>query len=110
MIIKQANSTTTGQVTCLVQKDCADLEIKIIRAGIADIPNRFERITRTDKNGRFDFKGIPHMMTLNVYVEKKHFCWMRQMMTVTLDRLKYQTAVEFVQKGFEFSYRSSNQF
>ena len=59
-----------------MKEDCAGLEIKMIRAGIANIPDRFETITRTDENGRFDFKGVPHI-TLNVYVEKKHFCWVR---------------------------------
>lgn len=106
IIIKQTNSTTSGSVTCLVPADCAGLEIKMIRAGIADIPDRFERITYTDENGRFDFSGVPQGMTLNIYVEKKHFCWVRQMLTVSLDRLKTQQKVEFVQRGFEFTYKS----
>ena len=59
----------------------------MVRAGIADIPDRYESITYTDENGKFDFQGVPHM-TLNVFVERKHFCWQRGMLQVTLDRLK----------------------
>ena len=51
----------------------------MVRAGIADIPDRYESITYTDKDGNFDFKGVPHM-TLNVFVERKHFCWQRGML------------------------------
>ena len=57
--IQQANSTAYGFVKCLKQEDCADLEIKMVRAGIANVPDRFNTVTRTDKDGYFDFKGIP---------------------------------------------------
>ena len=66
----------------------------MIRAGIADVPDRYQSITHTDDNGKFDFGGVP-FLTLNVYVEKKHFCWERHMQTVVLERLKLKTSVSF---------------
>ena len=59
LVIQQANVTTHGIVRCINQEDCAGLEIRMVRAGIADIPDRFETTTTTDENGIFHFKGIP---------------------------------------------------
>ena len=48
-------------------------------------------------------------MTLNVYVEKKHFCWDRQMKQVEIERLRLTTKVEFHQKGYEFTYKTEQK-
>lgn len=94
LTIRQANSTAFGIVNCLKPEDCVGLEIKMVRAGIANVPDRFNTVTYTDEKGMFDFKGVPQM-TLNVHVEKKHFCWERQMKQVEIDRMKLVMKVEF---------------
>ena len=104
--IRQANQTSYGSVVCLDQEDCENLEIRMVRSGIADVPDRFESITHTDKDGRFDFKGVPHDMQLSVYVEKKHYCWKRQMLTCKLERTAAAQALTFEQRGYEFNYKN----
>ena len=77
----------TGYVKCIVQSDCANLEIKFLQVQAKnDNSERVEVLTRTDSEGYFGFEGVPKSMNMHVYVEKLHFCWVRQMLHVQLDK------------------------
>ena len=83
------------------------MEIKFSQQLKKDDPaERLVILKRTDEDGVFDFEGVPESMNMNIYVEKLHFCWVRQMLTVTLDKQKPNAVIEFVQRGYEFTYRA----
>ena len=70
-----------GSAKCIIQADCANLEIKFLQVQIkSDNSPRLEILTRTDADGYFSFEGVPKDMNMHVYIEKLHFCWVRQML------------------------------
>jgi hypothetical protein len=76
MILRQANITLGGTVTCFREEECKDMVVTLEEKGVADIPNRWKKTTILRSDGTYQFTEVPKM-ALIVKVETRGICWGR---------------------------------
>lgn len=99
-----------GSVQCLRKEDCIGLEVYMNEVGITETPDKIKRTTEVLPTGQFTFNRTFQDKIYNIFIEKKHFCWIKDTQKVKVEPKTPIDSPVFQQNGYLVTYEADFDF
>jgi hypothetical protein len=107
---KQKNIAMVGQVECRNMNDGVGLEVQMNEVGLTDTPDKVKLQAFVDIEGKYTFSRVPEDVIYNISIEKKHFCWAKDIQKIKVQSQKDIRAPVFAHRGYEVNFNTDFEF